>query len=176
MTSNKNLIHARRRLLKALGITGSTIGISVLSHGWKTPVVNAVLLPAHAATSGLCRIRLVVNMDAEGSADYSGFYGYTLTDGDMNTIESDLFNDVGVPINTSIDFDLPPGTYFVSLSASIDANTGTGAIELRGECCGDDFVADETSGDISSGISLNIGARVDINADGTCSIEPADVG
>lgn len=176
MTSSKISNHARRRLLKALGISGSAAGISALANGWKTPVVDTVFLPAHAATSGLCRIRLVVNLGAEGSAVYTGFYGYTLADGDMNPIESDLVDDVGLPVDENIDFDLPPGTYFLSLTGLIDANTGTGSIELRAECCGDDFVADETVGDLGSGINLNIGAQIDISADGSCAIEPADVG
>jgi hypothetical protein len=171
---------SRRKLLKSIAAGGGiTVAAKSLPGKWTKPVVQSVVLPAHAATSpvsDVCLIRLVVNMSAEGSAEFTGFYGYSLTDEDFNSIESDLFSDVPLPVNIEIDFELPPGIYFLSLTGLIDANTGTGSIELRAECCSEDFVADETSGDLTSGIDLNIGARVEIIADGICDIEPADVG
>lgn len=43
---------SKRKILASIGITSGVIGASTLSHNWVKPVVDSVVLPAHAQTTG----------------------------------------------------------------------------------------------------------------------------
>lgn len=47
---------SRRRLLKAIG-GGTVAGATLLPGHWSKPIVDTVLLPAHAQTSGPCNVQ-----------------------------------------------------------------------------------------------------------------------
>ncbi len=42
---------SKRKILASIGVTSGVLGASTLSHNWVKPVVNSVVLPAHAQTT-----------------------------------------------------------------------------------------------------------------------------
>lgn len=49
----------RRRLLQALGVVGAVSAGKLVPENWNRPVVDAVMLPAHAVATGRTRVRFV---------------------------------------------------------------------------------------------------------------------
>ncbi|MEM7358994.1 MAG: hypothetical protein AAF431_07855 [Pseudomonadota bacterium] len=56
----------RRQMIGLLGITG--LSATALQQGWVKPVVNAVMLPAHAQTSAMCMADTVAGGPLIGNA------------------------------------------------------------------------------------------------------------
>lgn len=169
MTQRNKLSSSRRRLLKALGGAGSAACVSLLSNGWKKPVVNAVTLPAHASTTGLCQIQLLWDVTVASTALVEGGYGWTLYDSNFQIIDA-ADNDANGSFNDSDSIELAPGTYYISFGAGFGIGSGALTIALRAQCCGPDFVADGAAGSIPG--SFGIGVRVIIGPDGSCDIDP----
>lgn len=69
--SSENNSPARRRLLKAMGAAGGIVaGARTLPPTWTQPVVDGVLLPAHAQTSpGECPVRCSLAISMNFSTD-----------------------------------------------------------------------------------------------------------
>lgn len=70
----------RRELLKALTLGGGAVTVANLPANWTKPVVNSVMLPAHAQTTSpsTCSLLLdgcTLTCDTEsGSGDFPGYY------------------------------------------------------------------------------------------------------
>lgn len=62
----------RRRLLKALTLGGGAVTITKLPATWSKPVLESVMLPAHAQTSGVCSVVVSLRLDLTGNYEGGG--------------------------------------------------------------------------------------------------------
>lgn len=173
--SNQNQANdtARRKIL--LGLGGGVVGATQLPKTWSKPIINSVLLPAHAQTS-LCTIDINFVVNAPGGS-LDGSYNYTLSIFPSN----ELVEEISVPytnsLNDSYSIIVAPGQYVIDTGSGA-ANNGnspaSGLITIS--CCSasEDFggiwIANPDGGNGSDGIIL-----ITIGADGTCQIDPGPI-
>jgi len=126
---------ARRRLLRAVAGSGSVMLGGLFSSGWQKPVVNAVILPAHAQLSGDIAPACAVTLSATVVANVwpytaqlfmSNFSGGTLVAETNGGTGSTILSGVTVPT---------AGTYTVYLYYS--ASFQPWSFTLSQACCGD---------------------------------------
>lgn len=147
---------SRRRLLRAIGGGGLTLGVVVASK-WHEPVVKSVVLPAHAQTSGVgCVVTLEIAVGAEASSTYAVTTGIT---GPASTTLTGSSTFSGSAF-------LEPGTYFPGFIVTGTA-TNTYFFGLAGSCCDQ-----STSGtDVTSGLTgFEANLSLIVSDDGHCSI------
>jgi hypothetical protein len=109
-SDTKTTSPARRRLLRA--VTAGAIGASALPSRWTTPVVNSVVLPAHAAATA-CPVQIRSTFTDETARSLGVF------DSADKEVAS-VCCDSPLEINLA---DLPPGTYTVSMGAANGIST-----------------------------------------------------
>ena len=147
-------MNKRRKLLLALsGASAATV--------WTKPVVNAVVLPAHAQTS-LCGIHF--NLNATSGAPLEVYYGICPTDA-TDPSECFVFREVGGTGSGANTIDvteyMPAGTYGVFLDAS-SRGRATASIS----CCDETPITDNNNGEGPAGICVTIV----ISDDSTCTL------
>lgn len=97
----------RRNALKSLGV--------ILPAAWATPLVESVILPAHAQTS-VCD-----SITARSEFDDAILRAIGIFDSEFNNLDSACCDS---PLEVTLG-SLPPGTYFVSMGISTDEPTPT---------------------------------------------------
>ena len=102
---------SRRRLLKSVAVGGVFSAAKGIPGSWTRPVIESVVLPAHAQTSGCAAItaRCVFTDEVERAI---GVFDESYHNVGKTCCDS--------PLQLTLD-SLPPGTYFVSMG--IDSGT-----------------------------------------------------
>jgi len=148
----------RRKLLKALTLGGGAVTITKLPTTWSKPVLESVMLPAHAQTSGLCVLQVHISLKGtfEGGSSYQLFDSSTCYFSDGNA----------GPVEFTTPYDLGPGTYYFDGSFGF-SGSATGLVEVT--CCDQSEHVSESS---SVGVQIaRLQAIITIGDDGTCSIK-----
>lgn len=162
----------RRRLLRALGGSGGVVLGTILASKWHKPVVEAVVLPAHAQTSEAastvnCPITLTLS---QFNASGSGGYTVSLFVGGTVLAEDEVIGGTSSSLSGASTF--PPGTYSVGLSVEQnDAPLYYGIFQA--DCCDAQYV---DSGYANSNIASNVlnpQTVFLISDDGECSLAAA---
>ncbi|HSH42045.1 MAG TPA: hypothetical protein VK973_07970 [Arenicellales bacterium] len=158
----------RRRLLRALGGSGGVVLGTILASKWHKPVVEAVVLPAHAQTSAVeatasCAITLSVpsfNVSTAVANSLSLFVNGSVLGSVVH-----VYDGTNSPYSTSLaaSSTFPPGTYTAGLSVVQDSAQPYYA-ELEVECC-------ETSFATSGYDNVGTAPPLVISDDGECSLE-----
>jgi len=159
----------RRKLLKSIAAgSGAVIAGKNLPESWTRPVVDAVLLPAHAQTSACSTINITFVMTVSGISD--GGSGYDISQ-NGNPVDGD-----GGPFGVSdgsYDFTISrtygPGQYLVSAGLGI-SGTGSATATITVSCCTGASVA-IVDASLSGDESANGCALVTLADDGSCSVE-----
>lgn len=160
----------RRRLLRALGGSGGVVLGTILASKWHKPVVEAVLLPAHAQTSEAaptanCSITLTLSQFNVSGSDHSA----SLYVGGTVLGETIVGNGSGSVSGSST---FPPGTYPVGLSVEQNGAPLYYGI-FQAECC-DVQYSDSGYANSSLGANvLNAETGFLISDDGECSLAAA---
>ena len=181
--ADKKSQESRRKLLKSIaaGSSASVTGKS-LPEEWKKPVVDSIVLPAHAQTSpapvpphqSCSTINVSFNFTATGLGN--GGVGYDIYPASGGgSLDGDGFN-FSVPddtVNTTYSHSYGPGQYLVY--AAVGGSPGSGSITGTGTvtCCTGDsetILNVDLTGD---GVGQTGCALVTIGADGTCMVEPS---
>lgn len=140
---------ARRRLLRALGGSGGALLGVVLASKWRKPVVEAVVLPAHAQTSGLppsaatgCQVTLEATFAGVPSGNSNAGRSMTLFVSGANSTTLATGSTAGFdPLTLSGSSTFPPGSYSAAFSTAHDF-LATGSFQLRVACCDATAVAE----------------------------------
>lgn len=160
----------RRELLKVLSVAGATGAV------WKKPVVDAVMLPAHAQTScGITGIEVVFSVENTGTSGNNwGFGGgFSLWDDQDNIYFNDgAANFPGPNPQTETIPDLPPGEYYFNGNGGGNGDSGTNLVGSFTVSCCNDSMSDSDSG---PGISLSLIGTIVIAEDGSCTATEGDV-
>jgi hypothetical protein len=170
---------SRRKILKSIAAGGGAfIAGKSLPSTWIKPVVDSVVLPAHAQTS-TCTIDITwIITVTGGTVNYSedSTYGYEITyyPGGGNAV-APLNVHYSSSVNRTESISLPPGQYLVGAGAGAmvsDPVTATGHTTIS--CCtasmplGGTWTANNSNTDTGDGDTV----LVTIGADGTCKITP----
>jgi len=98
MTDNKTSNLARRRLLRAIGAGGGIIAASGnLPSAWSRPVVDAVLLPGHAQSTGVYFAMLQPPLPSDAHDGPGGIWNtivspaYAAEMGDFSFVEAEYY-------------------------------------------------------------------------------------
>ena len=178
--TDKKSSESRRKLLKSIA-AGSAVIVAgkSLPENWTKPVVDSVMLPAHAQTSIICTIDITYAISVPGG-DVDGSYSYNIYNypGGWNEVPPVSVN-FSTSVNLTIPIALAPGQYEVSAGASaqqtIDGNDTTATGQTSLSCCsapiplGQNWTIDNSN--TSSGGGDNV--LVTIGADGSCQVAPA---
>lgn len=165
----------RRSVLKGVAVGGVLAGSQV--DRWVKPVVQSVVLPAHAQMSPGGE-----SEPPESETPPTCEVGTTLfNDSDEDTVCIAVTPEQGTPGACAIDetisgsLDLPPGTYTVVVTVQLATGQNTEDFEVTVSCCSGDstvvtgvYSRSDTAADPSSS-SFNV-ADVIIDDDGECSI------
>lgn len=166
----------RRRLLEILGKSSGATAAVALPTVWVKPVVNSVLLPAHAQTSP--------DEDEDEDSTPTCEVGTTLAN-ESQLMEDDVCIAVTPEEDTpgqcvsgdtiSGDLDLPPGTYSVVVTVQLASDNTNEDFSGTVTCCGGDSstfsgVYARTDTDTEPASSAFTVASVVIDDDGDCTI------
>jgi hypothetical protein len=181
--TDKKSHESRRKLLKSIAAgSGAIVAGKSLPEEWKKPVVDSIMLPAHAQTSPApspapetCST-INVTFSFTTTVIGNGAVGYDIYPaGGGGSIDGDgigfFSNDV---VNTTYSHTYAPGQYLVY--AAVGGSPGTGSITGTGTvtCCTGDsetILNVDLTGD---GVGQTGCALVTIGADGTCTVEPSN--
>jgi hypothetical protein len=161
---------ARRRLLRALGGSGGAVLGTVLTSSWHKPVVEAVLLPAHAQTSETTATNCPVTLTLSGFNDTgSAAYSLSLFVGDT-VLAATTFDSTVSAGSVSGSSTFPPGAYVAGVSLESDGIPLYSGI-FRAECC-DGLYTDSgaVNASVGGGEVLDAQTGLFISDDGECSI------
>jgi hypothetical protein len=141
------------------------------------PVVDSVILPAHAQTSQICTIDITWVITVTGGEPVSATYGYTYAPLGSPLPPPTQVNFTS-SVNETVSLSLAPGQYEVSAGASATIADQSG-VEVTGQtslsCCsastpmGDSWTVNQSNQ--NSGDGANV--LVTIGSDGSCQIDPA---
>lgn len=185
MPNKLEVSNGRRKLLKSLAASGGFVATSKsLPEQWSKPVVDAVLLPAHAQTTEIddvptdpgpgCTINVRMNIvtltGIEGGAG-SGFDLYS----DSECIDNQPLDFTG-PDELNFPYTLGEGTYYFRSGASFDILGGSVDFTLSVNCCmgddGEELTINETG---TFDINEEMFLLIEIGDDGSCSISRSDI-
>ena len=77
--TDKKSSESRRKLLKSIAAgSGAIVAGKNLPESWSRPVVDSVMLPAHAQTSQACTIDITWEITVTGGSLLDGDYGYRI--------------------------------------------------------------------------------------------------
>ncbi len=170
-----DLTPARRRLLRNLG-RGAGATAALLPVVWSRPLVETVVLPAHAETSPAgCTVRIVWFNDSsedEVCLTVEAFDGGT----DPLPPPGDcIVNTGGVPdpgAQGTFEEVLAPGTYLVSMTANFEGDNFEEDYEGEITCCtGETFTFSGLLEGEAGGTAEEPVAVVTVTEEGDCSIE-----
>lgn len=164
----------RRRLLEILGKGSGATAAVVLPTVWMKPVVNSVLLPAHAQTSPdedededstpNCEVATTLNNDSTEDSVFIAVTPQQATPG-QEALDGEI----------SGTLDLPPGTYQVVVTVQLASGNNGEDFSGTVTCCSGestvfsgDFTPTATSTDVLT--SAFTVAGIDIDSDGECTI------
>ena len=175
--TDKKSSESRRKLLKSIAAgSGAIIAGKSLPESWSKPVVDSVMLPAHAQTSIICTIdityQITVNPPIDGSYGYSISYypggGFAVPP--VNVLYTSS-------VTQTYSHTLAPGQYVVSGGAGADSPVGSGGTasgQTSVSCCsastllGAPWTVPAGGDDGDGGAVL-----VTVGTDGTCSFASA---
>jgi len=165
--------NSRRKLLKSIAAgSGAIVAGKSLPDAWCRPVVDSVLLPAHALTSACSTINIRIELTVTNAT--SGGSGYSIFRvGTLSPIESDggAFSTPNTELDFTISHTFGPGQYLVAPGFGGEPGSGSIMGRITVSCCSGDslIVADETIS--GSNGSVSGCALVTLGDDGTCMIE-----
>jgi len=156
----------RRKLIKALTVCGSSAAITKLPGSWSKPVLESVVLPAHAqstsqTTCSVAGITVAIFLDI-GTG--SGGGGYDLFD------SSQCYYSAGGPGGIDNEWTYPqlgPGTYYFFGTAGYSQPTGAARVSVS--CCNASEEAVVDGGD--GGDTARLQVMIVISENGACTIE-----
>lgn len=128
---------ARRRLLRAIGGSGSVAVGAIMTSQWQKPVIEAVILPAHAQTSiePVANCPITVNV---GSFSQSSPQAYTLSvyvsNGSGTTVMNELISSGFASVSLSGSSTFPVGAYGAGMAFSRGASANYG-FAYTASCC-----------------------------------------
>ena len=152
---------SRRKLLKSIAAgSGAIVAGKSLPESWSRPVVDSVMLPAHAQTSPGCSTEYAGSYRVTGPGDVTG----TITRCDDVTSDWNppIFIDIGADCSVSVSFTgnrpltgtgtLTGRTFSVAVSRTEDCGASAGANDATGIVSGNiDFDGDRITGDATFG-------------------------
>ena len=176
--TDKKSSDSRRKLLKSIAAgSGAIVAGKSLPQSWSRPVVDSVMLPAHAQTSQICTIDITWEITVTGGSLISpSSYGYRILNhpGGWNEVPP-LEVDMSSSVNRTESITLAPGQYRVSAGATAyiaDSSGVTANGRTTLSCCsattqlGQSWSVDQGNQDSGGGDDV----LVTIGADGTCQI------
>lgn len=143
---------ARRKLIRALGGAGGTILGASLVSGWRKPVVESVILPAHAQTSGCRDVGWTVSVEfpiSTGNINIQLWSDTSITNSVFNGVSSASLSS-STTLNTGSA--VPFGALLFWTNAAM-ASSGTLTMALTVTCCNNTYVTETTAAG-STGASL----------------------
>jgi len=160
----------RRRLLRAVAGSGVAVLGGLLTTRWHKPVIESVILPAHAAVSPVTPVSCPVTMVASVTpGTSSAAYGASvLLSGTGGPILLAQANTTGVNTTISGITTLPPGAYSAFFSYTGDGLPWTYSMEVS--CCSDASATGNVFGLMSFPYNFNIALDVQVVGDGTCTV------
>ncbi len=158
-------MNSKRKLLLALsGLSAATV--------WEKPIIKAVVLPAHAQTSGCAiQVRLTAVVPSGGSV----VAAFSITPRDINSDIDPISvpgtgiseHDFSVPFTRS--YNLPPGVYGFSGGGGVlltnPASNIKASFTMEVSCCNASAFAK-----VALNVSTNLPRRIIIGEDGNCEI------
>ena len=173
--TDKKSSESRRKLLKSIAAgSGAIVAGKTLPESWSRPVVDSVLLPAHAQTSACTTINVTLAFTRTG--DSGGDWGYDIySTSDLGTeIES---NDGELDnLNQTDSYTLAPGVYLLS-GGSTGGAAGESSVtaEMSVSCCdGTPVIFSEWSCEDGCGGDDGGCVLITIGDDGTCQVEASE--
>ena len=179
--TDKKSSESRRKLLKSIAAgSGTVIAGKSLPKSWSKPVVDSVLLPAHAQTSPApppetcSTIKVTFSFTATGIDN--GGVGYDIYPaGGGVSIDGDgvAFNVPNDVVNITYSHTYAPGQYLVY--AAVGGSPGSGSITGTGTvaCCTGDSETILNVALTGAGVGQTGCALVTLGVDGTCMVEPS---
>lgn len=171
--SDKKSSESRRKLLKSIAAgSGAIVAGKSLPDSWSRPVVDSVMLPAHAQTSACTTINVTLAFTRSGEAGGEWEYEIFLASNLGVPIESE---DGGIStLNQTDSYTFAPGQYLLyggSLGGAAPGSSVT--VEMSVSCCDGTpvifsswSVSPGPGGDDDDGCVL-----ITIGDDGTCQVE-----
>ena len=170
----------RRKLLKALSITGAVAAV----ESWKKPLINAVVLPAHAQTSpSESSYQVCFRVQATITGTWIGNREMIIADQKCSAppiYEQTVDWSAGV-FDEQLCTNLEPGIYTIDFTAGAGAPANTGdmgaasiVISAQLECSGNVLWSDsasETGTNSIGGEGIGECGILTIEQDGTCSFD-----
>jgi len=159
--TDKKSNDSRRKLLKSIAAgSGAVVAGKSLPESWTKPVINSIVLPAHAATTSQSLCEIHIDVSAAAGHDLVFWVcpeGGSSPDADC-IADEESYGDG--PYSFSQSYAAPPGVYDIYFSGSSD-----GTLSASIGCC------DETpvSGN-SIGVGFWFSGKITIYEDGTCSV------
>ncbi|MDZ7842304.1 MAG: hypothetical protein U5R46_16015 [Gammaproteobacteria bacterium] len=173
--ADEDLTSARRRLLRTLG-RGAGATAALLPVVWSRPLVDTVVLPAHAETSPAgCTVRIVWFNDSNDDEicltveSLNGGADPLPPPGDCVVNDGDL-EDPGA--QGTFEEVLPPGSYAIVMTANFDGDNVVEDYEGTITCCtGETFAFSGVLEGEAGGTESETVAIVTVTEDGECSVE-----
>jgi len=167
---------ARRRLMRAVGGSGFALG-AILAAKWHKPVVQSVLLPAHAQVSPAqedsepsvpCPVSVTIAGGPDGGA--RGSYTLDVQIGGTTLAEISTAGATLVSTSTSAGTTLPVGTFQIAGRIAV-GRVGVFTALLSASCC--DASASQTFGSTTTAAG-SFESLIDgqITDDGECTLSP----
>jgi hypothetical protein len=166
---------ARRRLFRALGKSGAAALGGLLVSRWQKPIVETVLLPAHAQTSRTemtgpgspigCVVTLAVTLLPSGTFGYTAEVVARDTNGVTTTLNSSNFPSGSAVLSGATS--LPPGSYD-GIFAVTHGGSQPWSYTFEFSCC--DTFSDLPSALASTVTSYGLGLHAILADDGTCAV------
>lgn len=158
---------SRRKLFKSIAAgSGAIVAGKSLPESWSRPVVDSVMLPVHARTTGCGVTGITVSMYLVGIGDQLPVWGYTLYDA------TQCYFNGGGPSPTNQQWNYPqlgPGTYYFS-GQGVWGGGADGEGRLAVSCC--NALAEASASGIDQSFELTL--EIVIDSEGGCSISQRD--
>ncbi len=120
-------METRRKIIK--GVIGTGLISGALPQSWMKPVVNAVVLPAHAQTSGTTEHPTTGTVSGASSITHETSEDFTVTPSDADGIVSVSFTvsngDSGTGNSYAAPTTLAPGSYTITWTITGKKSDGT---------------------------------------------------
>lgn len=159
---------ARRKLVRALGGAGGAILAGGMVGAWRKPVVESVILPAHAQTSGCRDVGWTVSVEFPFSTGNINIQMWSDT-----SITNSVFNGVGsasLSLSTTLNTGsaVPFGALLFWTNAAM-ASVGTLTMDLTVTCCNNTYVTGTTAAGSTGGSLPAFSSPLIYPAEGECT-------